>query len=133
MISFTPEMCKACDALIAAFAGRPIYVYDIETYPNVFTLDILHVQSMQRVTYEISPRRNDFAVIIRNLDHMRNTGAIMVGYNNVGFDYTVLHFMLSRRNQHITVGDIYEKAMFVIKSDEYFDKVIWESERHYHL
>jgi len=35
------------------------YVYDIETYPNVFTLAVEHTDAPLRWAFEISPLLND--------------------------------------------------------------------------
>jgi hypothetical protein len=40
----------------------------------------------------------------------------LVGFNNVGFDYPVLHYIL--KNKQVRVGQIYQKAMGIIEAKE---------------
>lgn len=46
----------------------------------------------------------------------------MVGFNNIGFDYPVLHYIL--KNQQCSVDDIYNKAMDIISSEDKFGHII---------
>ena len=62
------------------------YVYDIETYPNVFTLALEHSEAPLCWSFEISDQRNDSKEIIEFLQYLKDTNARMVGFNNLGFD-----------------------------------------------
>lgn len=105
-------------------------VYDIETYPNVFTFRSVHVTTGQRYNFEISFRRNDLHDFCRFIEACRNNAIQWVGYNSLGFDYPVCHFIYSNEYQHggVTVDAIYEKAMSIIKSFNKFEHLVWESE-----
>ena len=70
------------------------YVYDIETYPNVFTLAVEHSEAPLRWAFEISDWRNDSREIVAFLQYLKDTNARMVGFNNLGFDYPVLHTLI---------------------------------------
>jgi len=70
------------------------YVYDNETYPNVFTLAVEHAEAPIRWAFEISDQRNDSKEIIEFLRYLADTKARMVGFNNLGFDYPVLHTLM---------------------------------------
>jgi hypothetical protein len=104
--------------------------YDIETYPNIFTIKLLHKVTRHRWYFEISYRRNDIAAFCHFLDVLAQQHVRMVGYNNVGFDYPVIHFI--HRNQYagITAADIYTKAMSIIEAHgpAKFAHMVWESE-----
>lgn len=102
-------------------------VYDIETFPNVFTLDMECLYSDQRATWEISHYRDDRAQLREWLNWMHQTQTPMIGFNNLAFDYTVVHFIL--QNPHSTVEQIYEKAMSIINSTDRFTHTIWPSDR----
>jgi len=54
----------------------------------------------------------------------------MVGYNNIGFDYPVLHFIYTHRNSCASVSEIYDKAMAIIGAHgpARFAHMVWESE-----
>lgn len=92
------------------------YVYDIETYPNVFTLALEHTEVPLRWAFEISPWRNDSKEIIAFLQYLKDQNARMVGYNNLGFDYPVLHTLI--RMGHSDARTLYNKAMAIIDSQD---------------
>ena len=54
----------------------------------------------------------------------------MVGYNNIGYDYPVMHFIYRNRLAGISADDIYTKSMSIIKSNgpAKFAHMVWESE-----
>lgn len=98
------------------------FPYDIETYPNFFSIAIIDADRRKIRTYEISFRRDQRKHLIEYLRNIVRSGGRMVGFNNMGFDYPVLHYFL--KNQHATVGEIYEYAMRVI--DAGFSEEKWK-------
>lgn len=106
------------------------WVYDIETYPNVFTASFKHPQSGTRAFFEVSPRCNHLRDLVVFLYALRDAGCRMVGFNNIGFDYPVIHFILDFYHQGIGVEDIYGKAAAIIATpwERRFDNVIWDSD-----
>jgi hypothetical protein len=108
---------------------RNDFVYDIETYPNVFTLAVEHADAPLRWLFEISDRRNDSSEICQFIYWLKDTNARMVGFNNLGFDYPVLHMLV--RMGRATPYQIYDKAMVLIKGskDEKFANQIFPSDR----
>jgi hypothetical protein len=92
------------------------YVFDIETYPNVFTLAVEHADVPLRWMFEISDWRNDSREIVAFLQFLKENDARMVGFNNLGFDYPVLHTLI--RMGTSTAGTLYEKAMAIIGSQD---------------
>jgi hypothetical protein len=88
------------------------YVYDIETYPNVFTLAVEHSEAPLRWAFEISDWRNDSREIVAFLQYLKDTNARMVGFNNLGFDYPVLHTLI--RMGRSDAPTLYQKAMAII-------------------
>jgi hypothetical protein len=97
------------------------YVYDIETYPNVFTLAVEHAQAPIRWSFEISDWCNDSRDIVAFLQYLKDTNARMVGFNNLGFDYPVLHTLI--RMGRSDAATLYQKAQAIINSqDESDDK-----------
>lgn len=105
-------------------------VYDIETYPNVFTWRGRHVKSGMCWNFEISFRHNDLDMFCRFIDTCREVGVRWVGFNSIGFDYPVVHFVYQNQFQHggVTVSAIYDKAMSIIHSFDRFAHNVWESE-----
>lgn len=104
--------------------------YDIETYPNAFTIGLLHPVTRRKWLFEISDRRNDIQLFCLFLEVLKQQGCRMVGYNNIGFDYPVIHFIYKNRNACITVTDIYDKAMAIINAPHQarFAHLVWESD-----
>ena len=92
------------------------YIYDIETYPNVFTLAVEHADAPLRWSFEISDFRNDSRDIIAFLQFLKETDARMVGFNSLGFDYPVLHTLI--RMGHSDARTLYDKAMAIINSQD---------------
>ena len=102
------------------------YIYDIETFPNVFTFAKVAVDNSEKFVFEISDRRND---IDHFLDFCRKSmlnGDRWIGYNNLGFDYPVVHWILEKaikakkdgKKLRITANQIYKYAMKVIDSNK---------------
>ncbi|MCK5126795.1 MAG: hypothetical protein KAR42_11115 [candidate division Zixibacteria bacterium] len=105
------------------------YVYDIETYPNAFTCRFIHVATGMNWRFEISDQVNQIESFISFIYNLRDQGARMVGYNNVGFDYPVIHFIVT--NPWVSVTQIYDRAMTIINAHgpAKFSYMIWDSDR----
>lgn len=102
------------------------YIYDIETYPNCFSLGAEHYESGTRYCFEVSDRRDDSTALLQWLTYLHDHGCNMVGFNNVGFDYPVVHQFIRR---HRTAALLYQKAMAIIQSTDRFAHTIWPSDR----
>lgn len=92
------------------------YVFDIETYVNVFTIAFEHAHAPIKLMFEISDLRNDSKEIIEFLGYLKDTNARMIGFNNLGFDYPVLHTLI--RMGHSDANTLYQKAMAIINSQD---------------
>ena len=92
------------------------FIYDIETYPNVFTLAVEHAASPMQWMFEISDLRNDSREIIAFLQYLKETNARMVGFNSLGFDYPVIHTLI--RMGHSDANTLYQKAMAIIHGQD---------------
>lgn len=103
------------------------YTYDLECFPNVFTMTV-H-ESGQWWVYEISHRTNDISQIIQLVSAIKYHGDRMVGYNNIAYDYPLLHFVLEN---HPSADQIYEKSMSIITAprDQRFNHIIWDKNRY---
>ena len=98
-------------------------VFDIETYPSVFTLAAEHAHLPLRWSFEISPWRNDSRAIVEWCQWLAQRGMRLVGFNSVGFDYPVLHTLL--RMGHADAKTLYDKAMAIIQSGDNEDEGRW--------
>jgi hypothetical protein len=95
---------------------RNDYVYDVETYPNVFTLAVEHAEAPLHWMFEISDLRNDSRQIVEFLQFLKETDSRMVGFNNLGFDYPVIHTLI--RMGHSDANTLYQKAMAIINAQD---------------
>lgn len=96
------------------------WIFDIETYPNVFTIAFEHAEMPLRCSYEISEFRDDTTPLLEFLGWLHHRFHRLVGFNNVGFDYPVLHqFIRSGRGD---APSLYAKAMAIIQSQDRQDR-----------
>ena len=102
------------------------HIYDIETYPNCWTLCIADTIERKVKVFEISFRKDQREQLFDHLRTLYRNRDRMVGFNNVGFDYPVLHWLL--KNKTATVQQIYNKAMEIIKSEDKFGFLIKEKD-----
>jgi hypothetical protein len=91
-------------------------VYDCETYPNVFTISFEHVNAPIRLCFEISNYRDDTQALFEFLGFLRESFARLIGFNNVGFDYPVLHQLM--KMGRCDAPTLYAKAKAVIGSQD---------------
>jgi len=103
------------------------HIYDTECVPNVFTLTSVEHETDACHVFEISHRRNDIATLWSWVHLIAGRGDRMVGFNNIGFDYPVLHFVL--QNYGVTPELIYSFAAGIIHTDDRFGHIIWDNDR----
>ena len=96
-------------------------IYDIETYPNVFTLAAEHADYPMQWFFQISPWQNDCEALVKFLHWIRDHNGAMVGFNNIGFDYPVVH-MLLKMGKCSDASILYDKAMAIISSQDNMDR-----------
>jgi hypothetical protein len=109
------------------------YVYDIESYPNVFTCTIIHPFTGSVWQFEVSERCNDSQALIAFLFDMQRHGCRLVGFNNYFYDYPVTHHLIAvwRQCGYFLAGNAYEKTDLIINKTHFNDKyrhVVWENE-----
>ena len=103
-------------------------IFDIETYPNCFTLTACDPDGVLWWYFEISDWRNDRADLFAWLQSLSNDE--LCGFNNVGFDYPVLHTFIQSGGK-ATAHDLYRKAQQLITSqdDDKFANIIYPKDR----
>ena len=67
------------------------FIYDLESYPNCFTMTVIHASGKWLKTYEISDRKNEIEGIASCLRYMVKNKCRMVGFNNNAYDYRLIH------------------------------------------
>lgn len=91
---------------------KKIYVYDIETYMDIFTFIFRPVQKgKEYLIFEISSRKNQ----LRELVSFLKIPHIGIGYNNIFFDYPILHFIMN--NPNCTLEELYEEKNEIFASE----------------
>lgn len=90
------------------------WVFDLETYPNVFTAAFEHVNAGIKLSFEISSWRNDSTSLMEFLNYLRSTDARLAGFNNIGFDYPILHMFMKMGKSD--ANTLYQKAAAIIGS-----------------
>ncbi len=92
--------------------NRNTEVYDIETIQNCFTYIGLNIDTQEIVEFVIHDSRNDLSKLIIHLSTLKG----MIGFNNLSFDYPVIHAILMGNIQ--TAEEIYEKAQQIIDTPD---------------
>lgn len=89
---------------------RPI-IYDLETYPNCFLAGFMDTSGKWWV-YEISDRMNQCVELREFLYTLEFSKMTMVGFNNLGFDYPIIHTFMK---MCVSSPDVlYKKAQSII-------------------
>jgi hypothetical protein len=100
------------------------YAYDIETFPHVFTCVIQNIETSELKVFEISARKNDKELFFKTLEWLAKSEKILVGYNNLYFDYPVLKHFISISKQNLDgqslANSIYKYAHELIKNNTRF-------------
>lgn len=101
------------------------YIYDIEVFPNCFLLCAEDLNE-DRKEFEISTWRNDLFYLRAFMQSLAATNSRMVGFNNVAFDYPVLHAILMGGMSDPL--EIWKKAQSIIDSEDRFAHLVrpWE-------
>ena len=96
------------------------YVYDLETYPNFFLASFKDIDTGEYFDFEISDRRNDLS----SLREFLGKWIALIGFNNLGFDYPVLHNSVLQEG-HWTAEAIYAEVEKII-AERWSAIVPWE-------
>ena len=103
---------------------RRIEVYDIETLAGCYTYSGYNIDTKEVKQFVIHESRNDLIEMVNHIKSLKG----MVGYNNLSFDYPIIHFILKEytkwgllSNQEI-IDKIYNKAQEIINKQDSRDK-----------
>lgn len=108
-------------------------IFDLETYPNTFTFSAVPADPHKEgVAFEISDRRNHSEQLIQYLRKLVKDKSRLIGFNNIGFDYPVLHHLLEKaveakkagRKLEIGPFELYRKAQSIIDAQNDEDKFV---------
>ncbi len=100
---------------------RKIEVYDIETIAGIFSYVGYNIDSKELSVFIIHESKNQLNELV---DHILSLSG-MIGFNSLGFDYPILHFIIKNYKswQNWSVRDIitaiYNKAQEIIESQSF--------------
>lgn len=117
-------------------------VYDVESFPNVFTVTACALRDVSNMfTWEISKSidalgrihiRDDSASLWNWSRKLGDDRVPMVGFNNINYDYVILHEFLMRcggMEPAEIAAQLYAMTEQVISSQGGFGLTVWERER----
>ncbi len=108
------------------------WVYDIETYLDLFCVDFTHVASRTRYIFEVSDRVNQSPQFITFLYEQARDGSRLFGFNNEGFDWPVCQHLIQDQRGWFEAIDAHSKANAIIGAGFGQDRWahnIWPSDR----
>lgn len=94
------------------------YTFDVESFPNLFTCIIKSEEKGWTWVFEISDRQNDLHFFKEVLAQLAVNRCRMVGYNNLNYDYPLIHYVALSGN--ITANDIYKKSLMLLSNRNSF-------------
>ena len=103
---------------------RNDWIYDLETYPNCFTFCCVYANGSGLRVFEISDRKNETEQMIEFLRKVKGNGHRLVGFNNLSFDYPIVHYILQKARiskkentpLKLTAEELYNVAQITIDS-----------------
>ena len=100
------------------------YIYDLETFKAVFSATFYCVETGVGDVFEVSSRKDNRLLLFSFLERLKKEDARMVGFNNLAFDYCILHWIL--KNRKFTPQQVYNQAQDIIDEmkDNRFGKTI---------
>lgn len=72
-----------------------VWIYDIETFSNCFTYVAINRDTKEKKSFVIWGEINQFVDLINHLSECKG----QIGFNNLNFDYPVLHYMIKGREK----------------------------------
>ena len=102
-------------------------VYDVETYPNAITIRTESLFDNTQSVWQISEFVDQRQQFFEWFDYVSRANIPKIGFNNVYFDYQVVHYIFM--NPTASVKQIYDYAMSLINSISKFGNTIWANDR----
>ena len=98
------------------------YIYDLESFPNVFTATFKPV-GKPGVFFEISDRTSDNVALWKYLVKLHETGATLVGFNCLNYDWPMLQHFLDKPDGNAAY--MYQKTCSIIGNGDDKSHIIW--------
>lgn len=100
--------------------------YDVECFPNVFTLAAEMLTSDVQHVWELSPWRDDRQSLLEWFDYLQRNQSPMIGFYSLQYDYPLIHWLV--QNPYATPAEIFEHSQRIIHGDR-FANTIWQRDR----
>lgn len=75
---------------------KTCFVYDIEVFPNFFSVSIKNTESGNKKNYQICQWQNDLGSIVKLF---LNKKIYWIGYNNLHYDDPLINFLILNYNE----------------------------------
>lgn len=79
-------------------------IYDLETYKNIFTYCSCNSDGTNLKVFEISDRKNETKELLKELRRLIVEKKSLVGFNNIGFDYNLIHYIIEEAKKAKSKG-----------------------------
>jgi len=111
--------------------NKNIWVYDIETLKSCFTYTAVNVETSEQVQFVLHKDKFEILELIQHLNECKG----QIGFNNVNFDYPIIHKLLTnwkkwlakyRDKQELIITELYEEAQRIIEeqNNENFNQIV---------
>lgn len=80
--------------------GKTVFVFDIEVFPNLFTIAIKNTESGAKRFYEISDRKNDLPQIVKLF---LSKQVLYCGFNIIHYDAPIINFLMMHYDELIAL------------------------------
>lgn len=104
-------------------------VYDVESFPNFFSLTAEMLDGDAVSTWEISDWRDDRTGLFEFLNWCRDANIVMIGFNSEMYDYKMIHYLMTHPSA--TAAQLYaeNERIFKQNNSDRFGGKIWERDR----
>jgi hypothetical protein len=101
---------------------KKLFIFDLETYPNFFLAVFKCIVTERYHYFEISDRKTDQIDLKKFLNEQVKG---LIGFNNLNFDYPVLHNTILKSNKLLTAQEIYKEVEIIINTKY---SAIWDNQ-----
>ena len=102
--------------------NKNLYVYDLEAMPNFFLAVFKCIITGKYHYFEISDRKTDQINLKKFLNEQVKG---LIGFNNLNFDYALLHNTILKSNKLLTAQEIYKEVEVIINTQY---SAIWDNQ-----
>lgn len=97
---------------------KQIWVYDLEIFKNFHSATFMNRDTLEIKQFIIHYSKNELKEYI---EFLNNEVSGLIGFNNIGFDYPLLHYLLTQPNLYNKSSDIITNELY-LKAQELIHK-----------